>query len=173
MKTDKHGAYKIGVFAFIVGLIAAALLFRVLGVIGVLLALPILAFGISRLLVDHTHSALAQIGDSYLEQWEGKYYEFATMQIRIYEVDGQLWFALGDIIRATGLKTDAHKQLAAYPNGCEVLAGTGGLVCMTAPTVEKFIERHPGQETGRFLLWMQRSVLLPYERKKKGQVAKR
>jgi hypothetical protein len=173
MRIDKHGAFKSGVFALVVGLLIAWPLYKVLGVIGILLALPVIGFGASRVIVDLVHGGLVWVDDQQLEQWEGKYYEFATVQIRIYEYEGALWFSLADIAESTGLRINADSQLSIYPTGCQVLAGTGNRVCMTAPTVEKFIAKHPSQETGRFLLWMQREVMMPWDRKKIGQLAHR
>jgi hypothetical protein len=173
MRVDKHGAFKTGVYVFVIGLLVAWPLYKGFGIFGILFALPIIAFGAARMIPDLVQGGLIWVSDKQLEQWEGKYYEFATVQIRIYEYEDELWFAIADIAQATGLKINADAQLAVYQAGCRVLPGTGNRVCMTAPTVEKFIAKHPSQETGRFLLWMQREVMMPWDRKKIGQLAHR
>jgi len=141
--------------------------------LGVMFFCVPVAFAISRPLIEVVHEGGGWIANAPLEQWEGKYYEFAGVQIRIYEYEGELWFAVADIAKSTGLRINVDAQRAVYQAGCRVLPGTAGAVCMTAPTVEKFIAKHPGQETGRFLLWMQREVMMPWERKKVGQLAHR
>jgi len=174
MKTDKHPAFQMALIVLVVALLAFWIFSRYLGLVfGLLFSLPLLAWAASRLLVEGTHSGFAWMADKQLEQWEGKYYEFATVQIRIYEYEDELWFSIADIAQATGLRINADSQLAVYQGGCKVLPGTGNRVCMTSPTVEKFIAKHASQETGRFLLWMQREVMMPWERKKIGQLAHR
>jgi hypothetical protein len=173
MRIDKHGGFKAGVFALVVGLVVVWPLYQLMGIGALLLALPLIAFGASRLIVELIHGGFTWASDQQLEQWEGKYYEFATVQVRIYEYEDELWLSVADIAQSTGLRINADSQLSIYPSGCQVLPGTGNRVCMTAPTVEKFIAKHPGQETGRFLLWLQREVMMPWERKKIGQLAHR
>lgn len=144
--------------------------FKVFGGVGMAIALvlclPALAWGFSRVAVEGTHLGFKWLADKQLEQWEGKYYEFATVQVRIFEYEDALWFAAADVIKSTGTQMNADSLLAIYPKGCRVLPGN--VTCLDAPTIEKFFATHPGQEQGRFLLWMRREVLAPWEKKREN-----
>ena len=169
MKADKHAAFKGGVAGLVIGLLGAAVLFRVMGIIGILLALPLVAWGASRVFVDMTHGAVAGIGDGHLEEWEGSYYEFAGIHIRIYEIDGRLWFVAADIIKALNIEANARLLASAKPRE---IAGTG-LPALTADKVEAFVLAHAPQEAARFVNWMKRDVVAAWERKKSGALAAR
>jgi hypothetical protein len=169
MKADKHGAFKAGVAGLVIGLLGAAVLFRALGIVGVLLVLPLVAWGASRVFVDMTHSAIARIGDGHLEEWEGAYYEFAGIHVRIYEIDGRLWFVAADIIKALNIEANARLLASAK---ARKIAGTG-LPAFTADTAEAFVLAHAPQDAARFVNWMKRDVVAAWERKKSGALAAR
>src|SRR5262249_18436629 len=108
VKAEKHATFKSGAIILVVGLAGAALLFRFVGSIAMFLALPFIAWGASRVFVDATHGAIATIGDKHLEEWEGKYYEFAGIHVRVYEVRDRLWFVADDVIKALHIEANAR-----------------------------------------------------------------
>ena len=169
MKAEKHATFRSGVIGLVVGLLAAALFFRMMGVIGILLALPVVAWGAGRVFVDMTHGAISTIGDKHLEAWEGSYYEFAGIHVRVYEIEGRLWFVAADVIKA--LNIEANARLLASAKAREI-AGTG-LPGFTAEAAEAFVIAHAPQDAARFVNWMRREVLVPWERKKSGALAAR
>lgn len=169
MKADKHATFRAGVIGLVVGLLAAALLFRVMGIIGILFALPVVAWGAGRVFVDMTHGAVSTIGDKHLEEWEGSYYEFAGIHIRVYEIEGRLWFVAADVVKALNIKANAHLLASAR---AREIAGTG-LPGFTAEAAEAFVIAHAPQDAARFVNWMKRDVVTPHERKKTGALAAR
>jgi hypothetical protein len=169
MKADKHSGFKAGVAGLVIGLLGAAVLFRAMGIIGILLALPLVAWGASRVFVDMTHGAVARIGDGHLEEWEGNYYEFAGIHVRVYEVDGRLWFVAADVIKALNIEANARLLASAKPRE---IAGTG-LSAFSAEAAEAFVLAHAPQDAARFVNWMKRDVVAAWERKKSGALAAR
>ena len=137
--------------------------------VALLVSAPTVAWLITRPLIEVMHEGFTWVGNQPLEKWQGNYYQFGSVQVRIFD-DGQLWFAAKDIIEVTGVKANADSLLAVYPGGCKVL---DGLTCLNAPSVEKLLASRSGTESGRFLLWMRREVIAPWERKRTGALAAR
>ena len=131
--------------------------------VAVLIATPTVAWLISRPLIECIHEGFTWISNRPYEKWEGNYYEFAGVQVRVFVDAGQLWFAAPDVIKAAGIAAQADRLLAIYPGGAQVLER---LTCLNMATLEKFLATHRSPETGRLLLWAQREVVAPWERKK-------
>lgn len=131
--------------------------------IALVVAVPVFGWSISRPLVEVIHEGFTWMSTQHLEKWEGNYYEFAGVQIRVFNDGNQLWFAAADVIKATGIPANADSLLAAYQNGCKVLER---LTCLNMPALEKLVAAHRGPETGRLLLWAQREVVGPWEKKR-------
>ena len=124
---------------------------------------PAFAVAIARPLVELSHEGLGWLAAQPLEKWEGRYYEFNSVHVRIYEDRGKLWFAAQDVIKAAEIAANADSLLAVYPGGCKVLQG---LSCLSMQALEEFLLAHPGPESGRCLHWARREVLAPWEKKR-------
>ena len=128
---------------------------------------PIIGVAIARPLVELFHDGLSWLSAQPLEKWHGNYYEFGTVQVRVYEEGGRLWFAAKDVVKATGIAANAD----AFHEG-KVLKGPN-VRCLTAAEVETLLTTHQCYEGGRFILWMQREVVSPWERKRSGALVPR
>jgi hypothetical protein len=131
--------------------------------LGLVFSSPAFGVAIAKPLVELSHEGLGWLAAQPLKEWEGRYYEFAGVHVRIYEDRGELWFAAKDVITAIAIPANADSLLAVYPSGCKAL---DGLTCLAMPTLEKLLSAHPGPESGRFLLWARREVLGPWEKKR-------
>ncbi|MBC8022899.1 MAG: hypothetical protein H7Y14_07255 [Burkholderiales bacterium] len=135
--------------------------------IGFLVSLPVLAFSLSRPLVQLIEDGFAWTAAQPLRKWQGNYYEFGGVQVRVVEDDDALWFAADDVIKATGIEAVG----GALPESR--LIAELRLSCLTIDGVETLLARHPSHESGRFILWARREVFTPWERKRSGAMVPR
>jgi len=135
-------------------------------------SIPVVGFAIANPLIELSHEGIAWMWHSGLREWEGHYYEFAGVHIRVYELDGRLWFAGKDVIKAADVQANPRLLMTTNPRGCREIPGTG-LICLTAEAVEEVILAQSAPEGGRFINWMKREVLTPWERKRSGALAAR
>ena len=94
-----------------------------------------------------------------MEEWQGYYYQFNSVQVRVYEHDGETWLVAtrrDQVPRAC--RRIPEGVLEERSGECGPIAETG-LIGFTPVGVEKFFAEHPGPETGKLLLWMRREVL--------------
>jgi hypothetical protein len=124
------------------------------------LSTPAIAVAIARPLVELIHEGFTWTSRQPLKKWEGNYYEFGGVQVRVVEDDGQLWFAADDVIKATGIAAVGGTLLEARDLPEWGFAGLG------IDGVEKVLGRHRSHESGRFILWARREVIMPWERKR-------
>src|SRR5436190_22475950 len=62
---------------------------------------PIIGVAIARPMVELFHEGIGWLSAQPLEKWQGNYYEFGGVHVRVYEDDGALWFAAKDVVKAT------------------------------------------------------------------------
>jgi hypothetical protein len=137
-----------------------------------LVSVPVVGFAIARPLIELSHEGLTWLRHSPLHEWEGSYYEFAGVHVRVYELDGRLWFGAPDVIKALGLQASPALMLSQNLRGCRKLSGTG-IACLTVEAAEKLVLDHAAPEGARFVNWMRREVVTPWERKRSGALAAR
>ena len=153
---------------YIAAVIATAfvvvLAFRWMGIIGVLLTLPLPAYFVSRLLVQGGADTLTWMSREPLGKWEGTYYAFNDVQIRIFEDDGRLWFVVGDVLYAIGLKKLPDSFRAVHPRDVRVVPGTT-LKALDPAGLEHLLGKRNERESIRFMNWMRREVVKPWEKR--------
>lgn len=133
--------------------------------IALVVAAPVLGFAIARPLVELVHEGFGWLSAQPLAEWEGNYYEFNAVQVRVYEDEGQLWFAAADVMKAAQMPRLPDAVLPDRVNECRRIPGTG-LVGFTLAGLEKFVATHPHPEAGRLLLWARREVVAPWEKRR-------
>jgi hypothetical protein len=143
------------------GIGAVALGAYLLGLVGFVVAVPILAFAISKPLIEMTHDGFTWTSNQPLTKWQGHYYEFNDVQIRVLEDGDKLWFSADDMIKATQIEAKGATLLET-----KVIEDVGP--CLPMDGVEKVLLRHRSHESQRFLLWARREVQTPWERKRSG-----
>ena len=136
------------------------------------ISVPAIGIAIARPLVELTHEGFSWLAQHPLKEWEGNYYEFGGVHVRVYEFDGRLWFAAADVIKAVDLQASPKMLMTTNPRGCREIPGTG-MVCLTTEAVEELLLAHAPPEGGRFIHWMKREVLMPWERKRSGALSGR
>ena len=100
-----------------------------------------------------------------LAKWQGIYYQFANVQIRMMEVGRELWVVDTDLLRVIGEKPtlmlgsiyDAHDYDAIPETKFHGFSPEG---------VEKVLLKSTHFEAKRMLLWLQREVYKPHRRKR-------
>lgn len=157
---------------FVVGVLALAaipafLAYAGLGLIGLLFALPILAWIAARLLVHGGEGAISWLSNWHYRQWEGAYYSFNDVQVRVYEDEGQLWFALADVLKSIGIDKVPASFRDVHPGDVREIPGHR-LKALSPKGIEHLLARSLDHEAGRFLLWMQREVVRPWEKGRGG-----
>jgi hypothetical protein len=128
--------------------------------IAFLLSVPIGAWLIAKPLVELLHEGLTWLSRHPLEKWQGNYYAFNSVHVRVFDDGERLWFCAQDMVTACHLKA-----LAPAIPGVELVEN---LPSLDIEGVEKFQGSHPHPELARFLLWAKREVIAPWERKKSG-----
>ena len=164
-KVAARAYFAVGVLGLVV--VPAVLAFMGLGIIGLLFVLPILAWVAARFLVHGGAEALAWMSREPLGKWEGTYYAFNDVQIRIFEDDGKLWFVVGDVMYAIGMKELPESFRAVRPRDVRVVPGTR-LKALDPAGLEHLLGKRNEHESIRFLNWMRREVVRPWERKRAG-----
>ncbi len=140
--------------------------------IAFVVSVPAIGIAIARPLVELTHEGFSWLAQHPLKEWEGNYYEFAGVHIRVYELDGRLWFGAPDVIKALGIQASPALMLSQNVRGCSKLSGTG-IACLTAEAAETLVLAHAPQDGARFVNWMKRDVVASWERKRSGALAAR
>jgi hypothetical protein len=128
--------------------------------IGFLVSVPVIGMAIAKPLIEFFHEGFGWLHAQPLQKWEGNYYEFGGVQVRVFEEDDALWFAAPDVVKATGVKAIP----ATIPGGREIEK----LNALPIEAIETLLTTHQSHEAGRFLLWARREVVTPWERKRSG-----
>jgi hypothetical protein len=137
-----------------------------LGMIGLMLSVPFFAWFASRFLVHGGAGLLEWMSRKSMEEWQGAYYAFNNVQVRVYEDDeGELWFAARDMMLAADMSPIPDAVLEERAGECGRIGDTG-LVGWTAAGAERFFAAHPGTEAGKLLLWMRREVVAPWKKRR-------
>lgn len=163
-KVSGRAYFGLGIVALFA--IPAILAYMGLGLIGLLFALPILAWVASRLLVHGGGAAFTWLNRKPLEEWQGTYYAFNDVQVRVYEDDDpkRLLFAADDVVMAVGLKKLPESFRIGHPRDLITIPGTR-LVMLDPAGVEHLLGKRNDHEARRFLQWMHREVIKPWERR--------
>lgn len=126
---------------------------------------PLIGVAIASPLVHLVHEGFGWLSEQPMRRWQGRYYSFNTLQIRVLDEEERLWFCVEDMLKACEIRAIA----SALPDTREV----EGLHCMDIDTIERFHETHRNPQLDRFLLWAKRDVVAPWERKKSGALIPR
>ena len=139
----------------------------VIGAVGFsLLAVPVFGIALGKPLVLLADEGFSWLWHQPMQKFQGSYFAFNNVQVRIYEGnDGRLWLVAKDVLHAVGMKGVPDSFLAVYPDGTKVLAGTL-LTAMDTDSVHHLLDKRNEHESIRFLQWMEREVLKPWERKR-------
>jgi hypothetical protein len=102
------------------------------------------------------------------EKWQGNYYEYANVQIRIFEHGSgstqRLWFVASDVLKVLG-ERPTRKLALIYNNDEYRVLPDENLPAFSEEGVKKCltVSRHP--QSVAMLLWIEREVIKPHRRK--------
>jgi hypothetical protein len=102
------------------------------------------------------------------EKWQGNYYEYANVQIRIIELGTgstqRLWFVASDVLKVLGERPTRKLELIYNNDEYRVLPNES-LAAFSEEGVRKCltVSRHP--QSVAMLLWIEREVIKPHRRK--------
>ena len=121
---------------------------------GALLARPLLELGIR---------AFVAMRDDPLRRWQGAYYAFDGVHVRVFEDEGRLWIGARDVAAALGVRRGTDAFLATHPHGARAI---DGLTCIDVATAESWALALGGRDAKRFAVWLRREVEAPWLRRR-------
>ena len=114
-----------------------------------------------------------EIADFFTRQpftkWQGIYYEFAHVQIRMMEVGRELWVVDADLLRVIGEKPTLMLESLYDVHEYDAIPNTK-FHGFSPEGAEKVLLKSTHFESKRMLLWLQREVYKQHKRKQ--EVAK-
>jgi hypothetical protein len=126
-------------------------------VIGVLMASPIL---------ESLASWFNWARKQPYEKWQGNYYEFANIQIRIIEDGGGLWFCDADVFQVLGISPAmAASRISLFQAHERRYFSQHKLHAFSEDGVKRLLAKSQHRESRPMLLWIEREVLKPHRRK--------
>ena len=155
-----NAAIVIAVLAFLVWLAAHAP-----AGLGLLLCIPLFAWFASRGLVHGGEGLLSWVSKLPFHKWQGAYYQFNNVQIRVYQHHDTLLFVAEDVLSATGVARRPAAYIGVHSDELLAIPGTKHLG-FGMHQVERLANDNPGTDAGSFLLWAQREVVGPWEKKR-------
>ncbi|MEO7741812.1 MAG: hypothetical protein ABIR98_02620 [Usitatibacter sp.] len=133
--------------------------------LGFLFSTPIMGMALRKPLVEAVHEGFTWLSQRPMVKWQGVYYAFNDVQIRIYEDDDRLWFVASDVLKSVGMRAIPDSFLAIYPDGCKVVPGTR-LSALDVTALEAMLGGRDDRDAVRFLQWMRREVVKPWAKKR-------
>jgi hypothetical protein len=152
------------VFVGVIVAVPLALWWHGFGIFALVLALPMVGWLGARVLVHGGFGAFEWLSRMPFMGWEGSYYEFNGVQVRVYEADGELWFVVPDVVRSVGMKKVPESFHAVHPTDVRNVPGKR-LKALNPAGVEHLLSRRHEHEAMRFLNWMAREVVGPWEKR--------
>ena len=132
--------------------------------LGIVAATPLVVKLVTRHLIELFHEGFTWLSRQPLQEWEGAYYAFDDIQVRIHEFEGELWFTVADILAAIGAKRLPPAFLATHRAELRRIPGSRK-DALPARSLPALLEPMREANAGRFLLWARREVVAPWERK--------
>jgi hypothetical protein len=141
------------------------LVYRYVDMIPFILAIPIAGALLAKPVLEGVSSWFGWTRKQPYEEWQGRYYEFANTQIRIFEIDNQLWAQDSDLLRVIGEKPTL--MLGSLYGAADYAAIPGTRFHGFSPTgTEKVLKASGHHEAARMLMWLQREVYKAYNRRR-------
>ena len=137
---------------------------RYLGLIPAVLTVPLWGVALAGPLMDWMGHLYDYFNRSPLAPWQGRYYNFAGVHLRVLPVGQTLWIVDRDIFQVLGEKPTLllPDQFDALEYG--LIEGTR-FNGFSEDGLERLLKRHSHQDSTRFLVWLRREVFFPHRRK--------
>ncbi len=132
--------------------------------IGLLVALPVVGWVASRFIVRGGFEAFGWFRRRNLEEWQGMYYEFATIHLRAAEHHGNLVFVESDLLQVIEQPESATVKL--FGPAERVVLDESGETALTQAGCERLLLKCPHAEAKKLLLFLQRECFKPYAKRR-------
>jgi hypothetical protein len=98
------------------------------------------------------------------QKWQGRYYAFSGHHIRVFPIDGALWFVETDVLNVIAQKRAGSlvEVLGAADYGA--IPGTR-LRGLSERGVEKLLRASQHADAQKMLMWIEREVVKPFRRR--------
>lgn len=144
-------------------LLGAPLAVWYLGVWGVLLVLPVFAWFAGRFLVHGGFASASWLRRRQLEPWNGRYYAFATVQLRAAEIEGRLVFVEEDLL--TIIEQPQSTAVTLFGSTERVTLPDSGRKALTQEGCERLLLKCPHRDAKKLLLFLRREAFGPFAKR--------
>jgi len=138
--------------------------YKYLGLIPFILGTPVAGVLLAKPILEAGGSWINWASKQPLVEWQGRYYEFANTQIRIFEVDKELWIVDADLLQVIGEKPTLMLESLYNSNEYELIPDTK-FRGFSPEGAEKVLSKSTHFESKRMLIWLQREVYKQHRRK--------
>lgn len=122
------------------------------------------AFLVAKPLIAWSEEILIFFGRQPLAKWQGIYYQFANVQVRMMEVGRELWVVDVDLLQVIGEKPTLMLESLYDSHEYDLIPDTR-FHGFSPQGAEKALMKSDHFESKRMLLWLQREVYKPHRRK--------
>ena len=130
-----------------------------------MVAVPLAAWGLSRLVVHGGFASHGWMHRKHYEKWQGRYYEFATLQLRAIDLDdGRLVFLENDLLRVIDQQDSTTVKL--FGPAERVQLEDSGETALTQAGCERLLVKCPHPDAKKLLLFLQRECFKPHAKKR-------
>lgn len=129
-----------------------------------MVAVPLIAWGASRLLVHGGFGGYGWLRRRHYAEWNGRYYEFATIHLRATEHDGILVFVESDLLEV--IEQPDSTTVKLFGPAERVKLGESGDMALTQAGCERLLSKCPHADAKKLLLFLQRECFGPYAKKR-------
>lgn len=146
------------------------------GAMGVLIALPLVALCIAAPLTHALFALFFDLRRASFRDWDGDWYEFEGLQIRVIEEKRCTWVSLPDLLRSLGEPCRGRalqERLATVPIGQSKNFERIG-ICLSQQAVRDLLASRASPEAWRLARWFEREVFFAHDRRRgrrKGEAA--
>lgn len=131
--------------------------------IGMVIAAPIAGMTLAKPLVELSAEGLEWLARSPHMKWNGHFYEFDGVQVRVDDEGDKLLIAAADACKACGidLTPEVKARIGRLSGGA-----VAGLPAVTWQSIDLLLGPDAGREAGRFKLWLRREVVAPWHNRR-------
>ncbi len=131
------------------------------GLLMAVLAIPLIAWVVSRWLVAVPGWALQRTKENHFQEWAGRYYVFDDQQIRIHWDASVIWVVADDVYAVMQQTPDAleRRKIAARLGAAHYRTLEGDKQeCFSEAGVARYLTGLPEEDTRRFRRWLEREA---------------
>ena len=147
-------------------LLALWALWRLTGVFGLLLSLPLFGIIVARSLVDLGIELHYKMKHAHWRHLEGRHYAFRGHRVSVLEdADHRRWVRLADIRAIVGFTASDGALAVTYPNGVQRL-GRPAEVHVSDEALLAHLQKERSPDAIRLSAWVEREIVFPARRER-------